>query len=49
MMQQYYIMNDFVSPKKERINQSLEWQLYLKSEFRNRSKQSKSFRKIEKL
>ena len=38
MMQQYYLMNDFISPKKENISQTLEWRLYLKSEFRNSSK-----------
>lgn len=38
MMQQYYLMNDFVTPKKERSKQNFEWQLYLKNEFRNSSK-----------
>lgn len=40
MMQQYYLMNDFVSPKKENSKQNLEWRLYLKNEFRNSSKLS---------
>ncbi|GAU78606.1 hypothetical protein F3D3_3240 [Fusibacter sp. 3D3] len=35
MLQIFYLANDYVLPKVENSKQSLEWKLYLKSEFRN--------------